>query len=95
MYGSTALIYYGKLRKKGDENSMSAKTRYISKDSSTVMKGLAVIAVILSHLPRVINFPGFIESMLHPLGYLGVAVFLCLSGYGCAMSIIRGGGKVD
>lgn len=72
---------------------MSAKTMYISKDSSTVMKGLAIIAVIISHLPRVINFPSFIKSMLHPLGYLGVAVFLCLSGYGCAMSIIRGGGQ--
>ena len=72
---------------------MSAKTMYISKDSSTVMKGLAIIAVILSHLPRVINFPSFMKSMLHPLGYLGVAVFLCLSGYGCAMSIICGGAK--
>lgn len=63
----------------------------MTKDSFAIMKGLAIIAVILSHLPRIVSLPIGIESMLHPLGYFGVAVFLVLSGFGCTSSINCGG----
>ncbi len=63
----------------------------IPRDTTQRIKGAAIVFVILSHLPRIISFPAYISSMLHPFGYLGVGLFLCLSGYGCAVSVARGG----
>lgn len=53
----------------------------LSKDESEFCKGIALIFVIVSHMPRV-----FGGHFLNPLGYFGVAVFLFLSGYGLQKS---------
>mgnify|MGYP007055188832 FL=1 len=34
----------------------------------------------------IIDIPSKIEILIHPLGYLGVSLFLGVSGYGCVMS---------
>lgn len=64
----------------------------IPQSTTQRIKGIAILFVIFSHLPRIISFPATVSSMLHPFGYLGVGLFLCLSGYGCAASVTRGEG---
>lgn len=56
----------------------------IGKSQSNTLKGLAIIFVVMSHIPRI--YPELNLSMLNPLGYIGVGIFLCLSGYGLQKS---------
>lgn len=58
----------------------------ISRDTTKVLKGIAIIMVVISHLHNIYNFDSVAEQILNPCGYLGVSLFLMLSGYGCAMS---------
>lgn len=58
----------------------------LSKKDSQMIKGIAIISVIASHMAYIISIPSKIELLLHPLGYLGVSLFLAISGYGCAAS---------
>lgn len=59
----------------------------MDKSKSNALKGIAVLMVIVSHLPKILVLPGVLNSVLSPLGYHGVAIFLLLSGYGCFISI--------
>lgn len=60
----------------------------LSKEESDFCKGIALIFITLSHLPRVMG-----GDALNPLGYFGVAVFLFLSGYGLRKSYDKVGLK--
>lgn len=42
--------------------------------------------VLVSHFRKLSDFPTSIETIVNPCGYLGVALFLFLSGYGCSLS---------
>lgn len=59
----------------------------MDKSKSNALKGIVVLMVIVSHLPKILVLPGVLNSVLSPLGYHGVAIFLLLSGYGCFISI--------
>lgn len=58
----------------------------LKKSDSQMIKGIAILAVIISHMSYIIDIPSKIEILIHPLGYLGVSLFLGVSGYGCVMS---------
>ena len=61
----------------------------LRKKDSVMIKGLAIMAVITSHMSYIANIPTQIEKVLHPMGYLGVSLFLAVSGYGCAASMMK------
>lgn len=61
----------------------------LSKKDSQMIKGVAIISVIASHMAYIISIPSKIELLLHPFGYLGVSLFLAISGYGCAVSSLN------
>ena len=69
------------------ENYQNMRYKTISKNDSLIAKGVAIIAVIISHLPRITDLPTIFESAMHPFGYLGVSIFLVLSGYGITVSV--------
>lgn len=46
-----------------------------------------MLMVFASHIPQAISIPNSIGSLLAPMGYHGVAIFLFLSGYGCYISL--------
>lgn len=58
----------------------------ISKETTKGLKGIAIIMVVISHIHNIYDFDSATEQFLNPCGYLGVSLFLILSGYGCAMS---------
>lgn len=60
------------------------REQYLSKEQTTSLKGLLAIGVLLSHtVPAAKVFQGSILSpLVGSLGYLCVAVFFFLSGYG-------------
>lgn len=58
----------------------------LNKKDSQMIKGIAIISVIASHMAYIISIPSKIEILMHPLGYLGVSLFLAISGYGCVVS---------
>lgn len=62
----------------------------IDKKSSKELKGIAVIFVILSHFASYLNVSGLFK-VLFPLGGIGVALFLFLSGYGLTKSTLDNG----
>ena len=59
----------------------------MNRTKSNVLKGIAVMMVIVSHFPKIFVLPGMLGNMLSPLGYHGVALFLLISGFGCYKSI--------
>lgn len=60
--------------------------RYLSFNTSTLLKGIAILLVILSHIGG-----GFGTNLLTPLGGTGVALFLVLSGFGLNESFKKKG----
>lgn len=58
----------------------------LSQSQSQLIKGVAIVMVLLSHIHRICSLPHVIEKILNPCGYLGVALFLFVSGYGCMCS---------
>ena len=58
----------------------------LKKSDSQMIKGIAILAVMMSHMSYIMNIPPKIEILIHPLGYLGVSLFLAVSGYGCVIS---------
>lgn len=61
----------------------------LSKDHFLYVKGIAILAVIVSHIG---NFSG--KTWFTPLGGVGVAIFLFCSGYGVMTSYYRNGLKL-
>lgn len=51
--------------------------KWMSKNYTTIIKGVAIIMVIMSHIGNVNDF-----RYLAPLGGIGVSLFLICSGYG-------------
>ncbi|MPQ45334.1 acyltransferase family protein, partial [Clostridium tarantellae] len=68
-----ALIIILKILNKNTYESFS----YLSKDHTTIVKGIAALIIIIAH---VANARGF--SILNPLGGVAVSIFLISSGYG-------------
>lgn len=58
----------------------------LSKSETITIKGFAILLVVFSHIMYIFSLPQKIEIILHPLGYLGVSLFLAVSGYGCMIS---------
>ena len=59
---------------------------FVEKRDSQMIKGIAILAVMISHMSYIMTIPSKIEILIHPLGYLGVSLFLFVSGYGCVIS---------
>lgn len=60
--------------------------KFLNRYNTTVCKGLAIIFIILSHLGAYFGL-----RILTPLGGIGVAIFLILTGYGLLESYIMNG----
>ena len=58
----------------------------LNKEDTKTIKGFAIILVVLSHMAYIMDIPPKIELLTHPLGYLGVSLFLAVSGYGCSIT---------
>ena len=58
----------------------------LNRSQTHLIKGLAIIMVIASHFRKVYDLPETVQNLLNPCGYLGVGLFLMVSGYGCAVS---------
>jgi uncharacterized membrane protein len=69
---------------------LSDKTemKFLDRNSSSVAKGIGILFVMLCHFMG--DFGGG-TVLLTPLGGIGVAIFLILSGYGLNESWTRGG----
>lgn len=61
----------------------------IDKETSTVLKGIAILLVILTHYPK----DALTGTMFNGLGGWGVSIFLFLSGYGLYLSYSKNGLK--
>lgn len=58
----------------------------ISKEDTQILKGLAILMVIVEHLGQVLHI-----TALNPLGPIGVCLFLFVSGYGLSCSYKKNG----
>lgn len=62
---------------------------------STVIKGIACLMILICHLEQLFEMLGgrtnTLLQLFHPLGFLGVGLFLSVSGYGTAVSYRRKG----
>lgn len=65
----------------------------LSKSETITIKGFAILFVVFSHIMYIFSLPQKIEIILHPLGYLGVSLFLAVSGYGCMISFQKNQGN--
>lgn len=70
-------------------NSTELQDEYFGRSNTKVMKGVAILAVMLCHLMG--KFGGG-TTLFTPLGGIGVSIFLMLSAYGLNESYIGGGG---
>ncbi|MBO4705828.1 MAG: acyltransferase [Spirochaetaceae bacterium] len=78
--------------------SVQSKENYLSKQNSDCLKGIFAFFVITHHLYQSSNLinGGALAVILQALGYLSVAVFFFLSGYGLMYSfIIKGDGYIS
>lgn len=69
-------------------NSTELQDEYFGRSNTKVMKGVAILAVMLCHLMG--KFGGG-TTLFTPLGGIGVSIFLMLSAYGLNESFIWGG----
>ena len=58
-----------------------------SKDVTNIIKGIAILIIVLGHAGN--RIPG--SRILTPLGAVGVGMFLICSGYGLEKSYIKNG----
>ena len=70
-------------------SSAKLQDEYFGRPNTKVMKGVAILAVMLCHLMG--KFGGG-TTLFTPLGGIGVSIFLMLSAYGLNESFIGGGG---
>lgn len=68
---------------------MMTETKMLCKDSTTAIKGIAILLIVICHVGQF----GFHIRMFVPLGGIGVAVFLILSGFGLMESYTKYGLK--
>ena len=69
-------------------SSTKLQDEYFGRTNTKVMKGIAILAVMLCHLMG--KFGGG-TTLFTPLGGIGVSIFLMLSAYGLNESFIGGG----
>lgn len=74
--------------KKKNIQKNAEKSVIMSKQSTNSIRGIAIIAVFLSHITVYAGLDGIIQY-LSLLGGLGVSIFLFLSGFGNSFSIQR------
>lgn len=55
---------------------------------SNIIKGICISVIVLHHVSQSFSSPGLLRPFLD-FGYLGVSVFLFLSGYGLTSSFVR------
>lgn len=67
------------------------ETTFIDRDLSSIAKGIGILSVMLCHF---MGYFGGGTVLFTPLGGIGVAIFLILSGYGLSESWTRGGIRV-
>lgn len=72
----------------GCKHSQETATGLLSRDNTTVMRGIAILMVVVHHLSL-----WFGTNVLTPFGGCGVAIFLILSGFGLTMSYQKSGVK--
>lgn len=61
---------------------------YLSIKNTENLKGIAITVIVIHHLAGAIQNPGLLTPFLG-LGYLGVTIFLFLSGYGLTFSYLK------
>ncbi|WP_026889107.1 acyltransferase family protein [Clostridium beijerinckii] len=71
------------------KSNIESNKIFMSKKHTTVLKGVAMVLVLVSH----IGGYGYNIAVTHPLGAIGVCIFLIVSGYGLNESIKRKGRK--
>ncbi|MGM9959222.1 MAG: acyltransferase family protein [Erysipelotrichaceae bacterium] len=71
-------------------SSAKLQDEYFGRTNAKVMKGVAILAVMLCHL---MGMFGGGTALFTPLGGIGVSIFLMLSAYGLNESFIGGGYK--
>ncbi len=64
---------------------------YLSLDNTMKLRGILAFAIVLHHISEKIATGGKIFPLMVHAGYLIVAVFFFLSGYGCLLSYIKKG----
>ena len=57
----------------------------LNKENTEALKGLAILLIILHHITQALESPGLMSPFIG-FGYMGVAIFFFLSGYGLSMS---------
>lgn len=57
----------------------------LSHENTNALRGICIVLIVFHHVSQIMPFPGFMR-LFENLGYLGVSVFLFLSGYGLMMS---------
>lgn len=65
--------------------------RFLNKTLTNEVKGLAILMIVIHHLCRHTISNAFDLVAFYDLGYVGVALFLFLSGYGLTSSLINKG----
>ena len=71
-------------------NGVDSKETYLSLDNTKVLRGFLAIAIVLHHISEHTDDGHFFSMMVHA-GYLIVAVFFFLSGYGLLVSFNKKG----
>lgn len=59
----------------------------MNKECTTTIRGIAILIIIIGH----VGVSGFDIRLFNPFGGIGVAMFLCLSGYGLTESYKKNG----
>lgn len=72
----------------GCKNNHEMRLDLLSRDNTTVMRGIAILMVVIHHLSL-----WFGTNILTSWGGGGVAIFMILSGYGLTMSFQKSGVK--
>lgn len=67
----------------------------MERNSTNSLRGFFAMIIILFHLSQQIT-SGMLFKVMGEMGYLAVAIFFCLSGYGLLTQFINtGGGEFD
>ena len=84
IYAILIFILLYKIKFKSNNNE------FISKDTTMYLKGYSIVIIAIHHFCLNISNPGIL-FVFTKIGYLGVSVFLFLSGYGIAKSFQKKG----
>ncbi|WP_345985239.1 acyltransferase [Sulfurimonas sp. HSL-1656] len=60
----------------------------MSRDISDILKGVSIVVIMLHHMSQTFSPPGLLAPY-QSFGYLGVSIFIFLSGYGLSSSYLQ------